>query len=173
MRITFKKLTTTLLLAVFLVVNSFAQYEEDVKSIDSIIEALYASISGNAGEQRDWDRFKNLFIEEGKLMPTFQNQEGKVGYVQWGLDEYIERVDKSFFENGFHEDEISREVDSYRYITQVFSTYQSKRTKDGEVFARGINTIQVFNDGERYWIVSVFWSSENDEFPIPTEYLRN
>ncbi len=150
-----------------------AQYESDVESVDSIIKALYDVISGDAGVERDWDRFRNLFIEEGKLTPTFQNQEGKVGYVQWGIEEYIERVDQSFLTNGFHEDEIGRRVETYRYVTHVFSTYQSKRTVDGDIIARGINSIQLFDDGERWWIVSVFWSSENDEFPIPEEYLTN
>ncbi|MBO6522265.1 MAG: hypothetical protein JJ971_00425 [Balneolaceae bacterium] len=150
-----------------------AQYESDTESIDSIIEALYASISGDAGVERDWDRFRNLFIEGAKLTPTFQNQAGEIGFIQWSPDEYIERAGASLERDGFHEDEIHREVDTYRYVTQVFSTYQSKRTKDGEVFARGINSIQLFNDGNRWWVVSVFWSSENEEYPIPETYLRN
>jgi len=152
--------------------NASAQYEEDVQSIDSIIEALYASISGDAGVERDWDRFKNLFIEGAQLTPTFQNQEGKISFIQWSPEEYIETAGVSLIRDGFYEDEISREVDTYRYITQVFSTYQSKRTKDGEVFARGINSIQLLNDGNRWWVVSVFWSSENEEYPIPSEYLK-
>lgn len=167
-----KKVISTLALAMFLIVNSNAQFNEDVQSVDSIIEALYASISGDAGEQRDWDRFRNLFIDGAKLTPTFQNQEGQVGVTRWGIEEYIERVNEPFLRDGFHENEISRKVDSYRYITQVFSTYQSKRSKDGEVFARGINSIQLFNDGNRWWVVSIFWSSENDEYPIPSQYLK-
>ncbi len=168
-----KKLISSILLIVVFSSYSFAQYESDVESVDSIIKALYEVISGDAGVERDWDRFRNLFIEEGRLTPTFQNQEGEVGYVQWGIEEYIERVNQSFLDNGFHEDEIGRRVETYRYVTHVFSTYQSKRTVDGDIIARGINSIQLFDDGERWWIVSVFWSSENDEFPIPEEYLNN
>lgn len=168
-----KNLLFILVFSLFTFTNASAQYEKDVQSIDSIIEALYASISGDKGVERDWDRFRNLFIEGALLTPTFQNQEGKVSFIQWTPEEYVETAGASLVRDGFHEDEISREVDTYRYITQVFSTYQSKRTKDGEVFARGINSIQLFDDGNRWWVVSVFWSSENDEFPIPTEYLKN
>lgn len=168
-----KKITLLLLFSILCISNSFAQYENDVQSVDSVIEALYASISGDAGEERDWDRFRNLFIEGARLIPTFQNQEGKIGHIQWSPDEYIERAGASLVRDGFHEDEISREIDTFRYVTQVFSTYQSKRTKDGEVFARGINSIQLFNDGNRWWIVSIFWSSESDGFPIPDKYLKN
>ena len=169
---TMKKIITLVLLAILASPLAHAQYESDTESIDSILEALYASISGDAGEERDWDRFRNLFIEGAKLTPTFQNQQGQVGFIQWSPDEYIERAGASLERDGFHEDEIHREVDTYRYITQVFSTYQSKRTKDGEVFARGINSIQLFNDGNRWWVVSIFWSSENEEYPVPSEYLE-
>ena len=166
-----KKLLTFLLL-VLLTTPAFAQYEQDVKSIDSIIEALYEVISGPAGEQRDWDRFEYLFIEDGRLMPTGQNQQGEVVYRNWGVKEYVERVDQSFLDNGFFELEVSREVEDYRNIAHVFSTYKSMRTEGGEVFARGINSIQLLWDNERWWIVSVFWSPENAEYPVPSKYQK-
>lgn len=164
-------------LLIILILGTFstltlAQYEEDTESVDSIIAALYASISGDAGEQRDWDRFRNLFVEDAKLVPTFTNPDGEITLIQWGIEEYVERVDEIFLRDGFHEDEISRETDTFRYVTQVFSTYQSKRTIDGDVFARGINSIQLYNDGNRWWVLSVFWSAESDEYPIPEQYLK-
>ena len=60
-------------LLIILILGTFstltlAQYEEDTESVDSIIAALYASISGDAGEQRDWDRFRNLFVEDAKTL---------------------------------------------------------------------------------------------------------
>lgn len=167
-----KKIVLIIFIGMFCNIPAFAQYESDTDSIDSILEALYASISGDAGVERDWDRFRNLFIEGAKLTPTFQNQAGEIGFIQWSPDEYIERAGASLERDGFHEDEIHREVDTYRYVTQVFSSYQSKRTKDGEVFARGINSIQLFDDGSRWWVVSIFWSSENEEYPVPAQYLK-
>ncbi len=168
-----KKVLSIFLMGILFSFPANAQYESDTESIDSIIKALYESISGDAGVERDWDRFKNLFVEGALLTPTFKNQQGQIGLVQWSPEEYIERAGASLERDGFHEDEIGREVDSYRYITQVFSSYQSKRTKDGEVFSRGINSIQLFNDGSRWWVVSVFWSSENQEYPIPSQYLKH
>ena len=38
-------------------------YNKDVESVDTIIKALYEVISGEKGEERDWDRFRNLFVE--------------------------------------------------------------------------------------------------------------
>lgn len=150
-----------------------AQYESDVESIDSIIEALYATISGEAGVERDWDRFRNLFIPEAKLMPTGVDPQGNAAYGNWGIDEYIERVNDTFLQNGFVEVELSRETDRFRSIAQVFSTYESRRSQEGEVIGRGINSIQLFYDLERWWIVSVFWAPERQGQPIPEEYLND
>ena len=59
-----------------------------------------------------------------------------------------------------------------RHITHAFSTYESRRTKDdAKPFARGINSIQLVNDGTRWWIVTVFWDSERPNNPIPAKYL--
>jgi hypothetical protein len=36
---------------------------------------------------------------------------------------------------------------------------------------RGINSFQLFNDGERWWVLSVYWQHETAEHPIPESYL--
>lgn len=143
----------------------------DVASADAILAALYASISGDAGVARDWDRFRPLFHPSARLMPTGRNSEG-IGQVRvWTPEDYIRIAEPGLVGEGFHEREIARRMDQYGAIAQVFSTYDSRRTADGDVFARGINSIQLFDDGTRWWVVSVYWQSETPEFPLPVEYL--
>ncbi|MBO6536403.1 MAG: nuclear transport factor 2 family protein [Balneolaceae bacterium] len=150
----------------------FGQYQSDTESIQSTIDALYEVISGEAGEARDWDRFKNLFAPDGRLIPTYTDREGNIGYLSWTPEEYIERAGSSLERDGFFESEIGQVVEQFGNIAHVFSTYDSRRTKEGEVFMRGINSIQLFNDGNRWWIISVFWSSENPANPIPAKYIN-
>ena len=146
--------------------------QEDVKSADAIIAALYDVISGPAGEKRDWDRMKSLFIPEGRLMPTGKGPNG-VGYRLWTVQEYIDQAGTGLEANGFFEVEISRKSESYGTISHVFSTYESRRTlADEKPFARGINSIQLLNGGDRWWIVSVFWMGETPEFKLPKKYLK-
>lgn len=148
------------------------KYAEDVASLDNILKALYASISGEKGELRDWDRFRNLFIPEARLMPSSKNQEGKVGYRIMAPDEYVARSGKWLEENGFHEVEISREEVEYGSLVHVFSTYESYRSKaDDKPFARGINSIQLMNDGDRWWVIQIYWLGETEALPLPAEYL--
>lgn len=145
----------------------------DVESIDAIVKTLYAVISGDAGVKRDWDRFRSLFYPDARMIPTGVNAETKkvVARVSM-LDTYIERSSPFMEKNGFHEAEIARRVEQYGNIAHVFSTYTSRyKLTDPKPFARGINSIQLLNDGTRWWILSVAWSSETPEHPIPPQYL--
>jgi hypothetical protein len=56
-------------------------------------------------------------------------------------------------------------------VLHAFSTYESKRTQDGLPFARGINSFQLYSDGTRWWIVTIFWDAETPDKPIPAKYL--
>lgn len=151
---------------------SASPYAKDVSSLDNILEALYASISGEKGELRDWDRFRYLFIKEARLMPSRKNQEGELGYQMMTPHDYVVRSGKWLEENGFFEKEISREVVQYGSLVHVFSTYESYRSeKDEAPFARGINSIQLMNDGNRWWVVQIYWLAETEDLPLPKKYL--
>ena len=161
-------------LTVFFTLPLFAQdkYAEDVSSLDNVMSVLYAVISGDQGVERDWDRFKNLFIEEARLMPSGKSKEGTTKYRIWSPDEYIEMAGQRLVENGFHEVEIHRETEEYGSLVHVWSTYESYHKKsDEQPFTRGINSIQLMNDGERWWILHIYWLGEKEETPLPTKYL--
>jgi hypothetical protein len=145
----------------------------DVKSIDSIVAALYDVISGPAGQKRDWNRFRSLFWPGARLMPLVKSA-GKLGQEPRVLtvDEYIERTEPFFTKEAFYESALANRVDQWADIAQVFSTYESRRAKGAKPFARGINSIQVFNDGRRWWVLSVLWESESEHNPLPVRMLK-
>ena len=148
----------------------------DVSSIDAIIEASYDVISGPAGKQRDWNRERSLFYPGARLIPTAK----KAGDANQGLepqmldvDDYIARVQPFFEKTGFYEKEISRRTEHFGSIAHVWSTYESRHDEtDPEPFMRGINSIQLFNDGRRWWIVTVYWQHESEIHPLPDKYLE-
>ena len=149
-----------------------AQLDEDVKSVDHIIAALYDVISGDPGTPRNWDRFRNLFIPEARLIPTLKNKEGKIGYRIITPDEYVELF-STRITTGFFERELHRKTERYGAIVHTFSTYETKEKKEGPVTNRGINSIQLFFDGDRYYVTNIFWSAESMGFPLPDKYLSN
>lgn len=145
----------------------------DVESVDAILAALYDVISGPAGQKRDWDRFRSLFIPNARLIPTGRAQDGSRRHRVWSPDEYIAQAGAQLEQNGFFEREIGRKLERYGNIVHVMSAYDSKRTlADAQPFARGINSIQLWNDGTRWYVVTIFWEAESPGNPIPAEYLR-
>ncbi|MCX8475730.1 MAG: hypothetical protein MT490_08020 [Sphingomonas sp.] len=145
---------------------------EDVASIDAILAALYGTISGDVGQKRDWDRFRSLFYPGARLIPTGTPKDSDVARARMLTPEdYIARSGPLLERIGFHEIEIARRTDRFGHVAQVFSTYDGK-SKSGEMPAiRGINSIQLFNDGKRWWIVNVYWMQESEKDPIPKAYL--
>lgn len=147
-------------------------YLEKVKTLDSTIETLYAVISGEKGVERDWKLFKYLFKPDAKLIPSGKNKEGKLMVRYMKPDDYVKGSGKWLVENGFFEKEIHRKTDVFGNIAQVFSTYESfKSEADKKPFMRGINSIQLLNDGERWWVVNIYWTQETEQNPIPKKYL--
>ena len=146
---------------------------EDVKSVDAILAALYDVISGPKGKARDWDRMRSLFIPDARLIPSRVNKDTQqVDAIVLSVDGYIARSSTTMTTNGFFEHSIHNEVEQFGNIAHVWSTYESRHNADDATpFARGINSIQLLKDGDRYWIVNIFWDSERPDSPIPAKYL--
>lgn len=150
-----------------------SDHSADVASLDSTLEALYDVISGPAGAARDWGRFEHLFVPEGaRLIPLGPAREDG-GLALRVLDPagYVERSAPFFEQSGFYESEIHREVQQFGRMTHVFSTYEARREEGGEVFLRGINSIQLLHEQGRWWVVSVYWEPETKDNPLPARYL--
>ncbi|WP_299103221.1 hypothetical protein [uncultured Winogradskyella sp.] len=147
-------------------------YTNNVATLDSTIATLYSVISGDKGVKRDWDLFKHLFQKDAKLIATNKNKKGENVVRYMSPDDYISTAGNWLVENGFHEVEISRKTQTFGNIAHVFTTYEAFNSKDDETpFMRGINSVQLFNDGKRWWIINIYWTQESEENPIPEKYL--
>jgi hypothetical protein len=146
---------------------------EDVASVDAIIAAIYDVISGPKGQARDWDRFRSLFWPDAHLIPTGQPQGApKARATFLGVQGYIDASGPVLEERGFFEREIGRVEERFGGIVHAFSAYDSRWTADGDVFQRGINSIQLMHDGERWWVINIFWQGVGPDAEIPARYLN-
>jgi hypothetical protein len=148
----------------------------DVESIEAIVAAAYDVISGPAGKKRDWKRERSLFISGARLIPTAVDagrNDVDLAPQVLDVDAYIARVEPYFATTGFYEKEVARRVEQFGQIAHVWSTYESRHDpNDAEPFMRGINSIQLFNDGSRWWILTIYWQHESRQHPIPEKYLQ-
>ena len=146
----------------------------DVESIDAIIAAAYDVISGPAGQKRDWNRERSLFFPGARLIPTASvpgRNDVDLEPQILDVEGYIKRAEP-FLKAGFYETEVARRTEQFGRIAHVWSTYESRHDpRDPASFMRGINSFQLFNDGKRWWILSVYWQHESAEHAIPEKYL--
>ena len=144
----------------------------DVASVDAIIASLYDVISGPAAQMRDWDRFRSLFGAGARLIPTGPRADGTSGMQVFTPEQYAAQATPFFEKQPFFEREIGRRTEQYGGVVHVFSAYDSKRApSDTAPFARGINSIQLVNDGRRWYVMTILWEAERPENRVTSKHL--
>jgi hypothetical protein len=141
---------------------------EDVNSIEAILRSIYDVISGPAGE-RDWTRFRSLFAPDARLTSVAKRPDGTAPVRLLTVDDYTKAAGGYFLKNGFFEAAIVNHVDKFGNIAQVFSSYESRHAAAEKSFTRGINSIQLLNDGHRWYVLSILWDEESPSNPLPAE----
>jgi hypothetical protein len=150
----------------------------DGASIDSILSALYASVSHGPDAEPDWDRLRGITLPVGMFIPPKKPTEDI--FTVLDVDAFQERVRKGAAamkakgeSTAFNEREVSRHTDCFGNVCQIFSTYEGRKlATDEKPFVRGINSIQLLKDGKRWWIASVVWDTERPDNPIPADYQK-
>jgi hypothetical protein len=147
---------------------------EDVGSIPGLMNALYDVISGPAGQARDWQRFRSLFYPGAKMIPVRKARPGTPtgiapitpdDYATWGVD--------FFKKHAFFEKETHRQVSGYGDLVNVLSAYETRDAANGPVTARGVNSLQLVFDGQRWWVLNIAWIDEKTAgAPVPKDFAR-
>jgi hypothetical protein len=157
-----------------------AKNPSDVDTVDHLVASLYDVISGPAGKPRDWDRFRSLFLPDGRLgvvvpeMPATKDAPARKGdAVFLTPDMYVQRDDSYFKTHGFFERSIANRVEEFGNLIHVWSTYESRHAEnDSQPFTRGINSIQIVHSRGRFWVASVLWDDERPGLTLPEKYLK-
>ena len=143
----------------------------DVVSIDAIVRATYEAVSFTDGRGPDGVRLSGLCSPHARLSKVYPG-----GIDDMGVAEFVLRVQARIVSAGlrtFVERELFRRTEVFSGIAHVFSTYEARTAVDegDELLYRGINSIQLRNDGRRWWILNILWTDEHDDSPIPPAYL--
>jgi hypothetical protein len=141
----------------------------DVATIDAIVLALYNVISGPVGRQRDWSRMKGLLIPDVRLIATNPDKSGHPNVRSISFQDYADRFAANVLRQPFYEREIHRQTRQFGNIAQLFSSYETTRDGKKDIAARGVNAIQLYFDGNRWWIASIVWDTDRPGNPLPKE----
>lgn len=152
-------------------VTTAAPRPEDISSIDGMVKAYYEVITGPPGQPRQWGRDRSLYIEDLRFVAMGVDKQGKPVATISSHQQYVDASNAMMVEKGFDEREIHRVTQRFGNIAHVFSTYETRQTPGGPVIGRGINSIELFWDGKRWWIANAIWDDERPDNPLPKEYL--
>ncbi len=151
------------------------EYFERVQDVNSTIDILYETMAGEQGEARPWDLYKYLFWKDAVIIRYEKDLEGVVRPQFMTPDEYVNTIGKwmqTVRKTGFYEREICNKTEVFGPIAHVWSTSESFHSlEDKEPYVRNIHSFQMVYHEGRWWIVSLYWTRETPENPIPEKYL--
>ena len=132
--------------------------------LDSIIHAMYETVCYAAGSHPDWQREAQIFAPGARLVRI--NDDGIFEFDRDAYRKDFERMIAAGQLPSFWEGEIWREARVFGDMAHVLSAYETKRTPDGEVINRGVNSIQLYRRDGRWWISAMIWRREGRDVKI-------
>jgi hypothetical protein len=172
------KKITLLLVTLFLLTQAtvYAQqktlYGDEVGTLDGIIKSYYDVVTVKKGEKVSYKRDSLLHVSNPSVGMVKRDKDGKIQLALITLKQFHENSDAELEKNGFYEREVGRKVENFGAVYHVWSTYETRNTVNGPIINRGINSIQLYFDGTRFWILSWVFDEESKEQPIPKKYLK-
>ncbi len=145
-------------------------FENDAKTIDALMKASYEVVSGEKGTKRQWER--DNYLHHPKAVYSFFDKE-KQEQLTMTLQEFHKETDQMVMGTSFYENEVNREVRIFGNIAQVWSTYETRLEKNGKVERRGINSVQLIFENDRWYIISWIFCGETNNNLIPKTFDRN
>ncbi len=149
--------------------NSFAQNRVDldsyvVKTIEGTIGEIYKIISGERGENRNWEAFRQLFTPDAQFSVLSHDKTGNGKVKTFTLEEFVRVGMDAYEKDGFVEKPLKTVINQYNGIANVFQSYYAKELDFEE---EGVNSLQLIFDGKRWWITSVLWTSNGNGVELP------
>ena len=141
----------------------------DWESPEALVHALYETISADAGAQRDWDRYRALFLDGVRLSMALDSKIGS-GIMTMDSEELVAQTETAYAATGFHEIPLVTRVEQHGLLASVMSSFEVRlRRSDKEPLMRGLNHFQALSDGERWWLVSNVGILETADSPLPED----
>ena len=139
--------------------------EEDVSSIDGLMNAFYAVVSGPVGFRYQAARDLSLYAPNAII--TRVKDDGTLERHGIAIEQAM--ITEPWKE-GFYEVETHRIIEEFGNLAHVWSTFEMRYSPDGPAFDRGISSVSLYHDKDRWWVAS--WSTQNEtDDPLPAVYL--
>ncbi len=136
-----------------------------MNELDAIIAEMYATVCWEKGERPDWSRHAEIFAPGARMVRI--NDDGVFEFDMASYRENLEGMIDSGELATFWEGELWRETRLFGDMAHVLSAYETRRSRNGELLNRGVNSIQLFRRNGHWWISAMVWRREGRNVRIP------
>jgi hypothetical protein len=145
---------------------------EDVSTIDGMVKAYYEVVSGPADQPRQWGRDATLYIPGMRFVIIAEDPTGNAAAESMTHQEFVDSSEAALNGKPFYEREIHRVIHRAGNIAHVLSTAEHRSSENGPVEGRGIDSLDLYWDGTRWWIASAnLWEINTAKHPLQREFL--
>ncbi|MEM1071536.1 MAG: hypothetical protein AAGB48_01160 [Planctomycetota bacterium] len=142
----------------------------DEAAIDRTLKAMYDSISGPVGRERDWGAFDRVFHPDGRMVAYWIQPDGTSASREMTAAEYRDQIGPQLVEAGFTETQLHRVIEVYGSVAHAFSTYRGEFTTPAPQIIEGINSVQLIKTDDGWRVYSLVWQQADETLPIPDRY---
>lgn len=143
---------------------------DDVSTIKGIVTAYYDVINGPPGAPRQWRRDSTLYMPSAMFV-AMGIKDGKPRVNIMTPEQFRRASNDGFVKDGFFETEIGSRVERFGNVVSVRSVYETRRTIGGPLIGRGVNYLQLYWDGSRWWISAASWDDERPDNKLPAGWI--
>ena len=126
---------------------------------------MYGMVSFEPGTRPDWTRQSAIFVPDARLVRV--NDDGVFEFTPETFRLNFESMIDSSVLPSFWEGEIWRETHQFANVAHVLSAYETRWTRAGDVINRGVNSIQLFERDNNWWISAMIWRRDGKTIQIP------
>ena len=145
---------------------------EDVSTIDGMVRAYFAVVSGPAEKKREWGRDATLYLPGIRFLIFREDKNGKTSVRTLTHQEFVDESEAAMAGKAFYEHEVHRIAHRAGNVAHVLCTAEQQYAPDGPVAGRSVDSLEMYWDGSRWWITNAnIWEVETKVHPLPKEFL--
>ena len=145
---------------------------DELTRIERTLDTLYRSFCFDAGDEADWSTMRSLFLDGASFVAPVRA--GRRPQAVQG-DEFIEEfqdwiASSNEGETGLHERIEHLRIDVFGSVAHAYVLFEGFVPGEAQTKTRGIDSIQLVHDGERWRVASFTTQYASEDRPVPARF---
>ena len=136
----------------------------------SVVEELYELVTFSPGKTPDWERVRDLFVDEAVIIIRTGLTEMSVFTVDGFVGDFVSFIERTNVEEtGFIERIVRTKPLVFGDIAHILVLYEAEIPGSPRGPQQGVDSFQLIRKDDRWWIASVVNEIPTPDRPVPEE----